>query len=373
MNKKLLTGLLAAVSVVSLVACGGNSSSEQPSSEPVSSEVSSEDKNDKVLEDTTHHSWVIQGDNEIKDPETGEWINNAWHGGAGKTNEQYQKSALSATSINAVKAIDAKLGEALESKNVQYLYMGEVRLGVRKSGWTFKAIKEDGKIYVRDGSFAVKVCPVDYEEEDEVYAEDGWIPNAHTHHVESLTPSTVWYPAWQEAADENGFSWANDGGCVGQAGVYTIVVAKYKELSAADVPGYGVALVLKEAGTAATEDVEYVPPVENSFGVVGTINNWGGTADTVLVKVGAGKFEATVELAAGAEIKVRANNAWSGDAGFAALEANENFEDKGGNIGCKVAGTYKITLEVTETPSETAGVAPTIDWKTAKITITAAA
>ena len=373
MNKKLLIGLLSVVSVVSLVACGGNSSSEQPSSEPVSSEVS-EDPNDKVLEDKSHYSWVIQGDNEIKDPETGEWINNAWNGGAGKTNEQYEKSAISATSINAVKAIDATLGETLESKNVQYLYMGEVRLGVRKSGWTFKAIKEDGKIYVRDGSFAVKVCPVLYVEEDDVFTEDGWIPNAKTHHVESLTPSTVWYPTWQEAADENGFSWANDGGCIGQAGVYTIVVAKYKEVSAADVPGYGVALVLKEAGTAATEDVEYVPPVENSFGVVGTINNWGGTADTVLVKAGAGKFEATVELAAGDEIKVRANNTWgtNEDAGIAALVPNDNFEGTG-NIVCKVAGTYKITLEITETPSETAGVAPTIDWTTAKITITAAA
>jgi len=369
MNKKLLIGLLAAVSVVGLVACGGNSSSEQPSSGNPSSEVS-EDPNDKVLEDTLHHSWVIQGQHEIKDPETGEWIQNGWNG---KSDDLYAKSALTATSINAVKELDADLGAALASKNVQYLYTGEVRFGVIDAGWTYKCIKEDGKVYVRNGSYVFKVCPLTYVEEDQVFAEDGWLPDPHKAHVESLTPSTVWYPKWQEAADENGFSWANDGGCIAQAGVYTLVIAKYKEVSAADVPGYGVALVLKEAGTAATEDVEYVPPVENSFGVVGTINSWGGTADTVLVKAGEGKFEATVELPAGAEIKVRANNAWDGDAGFAALEANENFEDKGGNIGCKVAGTYKITLEVTETPSETAGVAPTIDWSTAKITITAAA
>ena len=104
----------------------------------------------------------------------------------------------------------------------------------------------DGKVWERNQGYAVKAIIEDYIEEDDVWSDYQWISDPKTAHLEALTPDTLFVPVWQEKADENGFSWSNDPVCIGKAGVYTIVVAQYKNASSADTPGYGMALILKE-------------------------------------------------------------------------------------------------------------------------------
>ena len=77
-------------------------------------------------------------------------------------------------------------------------------------------------------------------------------------------------------------------------------------------------------------------PVE--FGVVGTINNWGGDgADTAMTKVDEeiAFISEAIDFAAGAEIKVRYNNTWDlGDIGNA----------EGGNVKVEAAGSKKVKV-----------------------------
>lgn len=317
MNKKLLTSLLAVSCLVGLAACG-------PKDEP--------------LADTDHAAWVVAGENEVKDAE-GNWVANSW----GENDNNH----LTATTVSAVTEISEAVGAKLAEKDLKCLYMGEVRLGVVESVTWKKCIMSDGKVWERNQGYAVKAIIEDYIEEDDVWSDYQWISDPKTAHLEALTPDTLFVPVWQEKADENGFSWSNDPVCIGKAGVYTIVVAQYKNASSADTPGYGMALILKEEAETNNEDKLYVAPTENTFGIVGTINNWGGSADVALTKVADGKYEGTITLAAGDKIKVRANSSWDNSWGFAALEANDAFvADTDGNIEVVTAGSYKVTLTV---------------------------
>ena len=329
MNKKLLTGLLAVSCLVGLSSCGGYSK--------------------EVLADAEHHSWVIHGNNEIKD-ENGEWIANGWNG---KDSALYKASAMTPTSVRAVSEVSEEVAAKLDTKNLKNLYMGEVRLGCLASGWTSNAIKADGKIYQRDGSYCLKAAIMDYIEEDDNYSEFQWISDPKTAHVESLTPETLFYPVWQETADANGFSWKSDPVCIGEAGVYTFIVAQYTEASAPGVPGYGAALVLKEAGTAAKEDVVIETPFADlskaNVGIIGGFadNNW--ASDVAKLTYSDGKLVGTVTVAEGTSFKFRANDAWDASWGFASLATNADFEDDGGNIKAKVAGTYNVEMTIAPT------------------------
>lgn len=329
MNKKVLTSLLAVSCLVGLSSCGGY------------------DK--KVLADTEHHSWVIHGNNEIKDAE-GNWVANGWNG---KESALYEASAMTATSVKAVSEVSEAVAEALATKELKCLYMGEVRLGAIASGWTANAIKADGKIYQRDGSYAIKAAIMDYIEEDDNYSEFQWLSDPKTGYVESLTPETLFYPVWQETPDINGFSWGSNPVCIGEAGVYTFIMAQYTNASAPGAPGYGAALVLKEAAEAATEDVEILTPFADlsavSVGAIGSFadNNW--ASDVTKLTVSEGKLVGQVTVAEGTSFKFRANDAWDFSWGYSALEANEDFEDDGGNIKAKVAGTYNVEMTIAPT------------------------
>ena len=301
--KKLLILLLAIVVVLSFTACGA-----------------------KALADTTHELWVAHGQFLLADG-----TQNGWNG---KDTALYEKSALKAIALKDVKAISEELFNTLSGKDVKYLYTIDLTFGTNDAGWSSRFLK-DGKLYNANGSYCFKIaqCTSDVDGDTKVYAEDQWISDPKTAYVEALTPSTVFYPTWQEEKDENGFSWADNPVVTGGAGTYTLVIAQYTNVSAAGQPGYGVGLVLKEAkeGVAYTE-----VPAEHTYGIVGSFESsgWADGKDIPMTANGENTWTGEVTLKAGDEFKVRVDGNWAVSYGPA----------EGGNFKVDADGTYIVTL-----------------------------
>lgn len=283
-------------------------------------------KKAEPLADKDHALWTAHGQYLLADGTP-----NSWNG---KDSELYEKAALTAITLEDVKKISEDLYKTLQGKNVKYLYTIDLIFGTNDAGWTTKCLIGD-KLYLANGSYAFKIaqCSVDKDGDNVVYAEDQWISDPKTAYAESLTPDTVFYPAWQEEADENGLSWADNPAVIGGAGLYTLVIAQYKSVSAAGNPGFGVGLVLKEAkdGIPYEEIVEWVP-ADHSYGIIGDFNNWGG--DVTMEPAGDNAWAGEVELTAGQGFKVRADGAWDFSWGTA----------DGGNLTCDADGTYVVTI-----------------------------
>lgn len=306
--KKVLVMLLAAVLILSFAAC------TQKAPEP--------------LADSEHELWVAHGQFLLADG-----TQNAWNG---KDASLYEASALKAIALDDVKAISEDLYTALSKKEVKYLYTIDLIFGTNDAGWTTNFLK-DGVLYKANGSYAFKIaqCTSDVDGDTKVYSEAQWISDPHTANVESLTPATAFYPVWQEEADENGFSWASNPVVTGGAGLYTVVVAQYKNASAAGQPGFGVGLVLKEAKEGiAYEEIKTFVPADHTYGIVGSFESsgWADGKDTAMTADG-DKWVGEIELKAGDELKVRADGAWDYSWG----NGSENFK-------VEADGTYVVTL-----------------------------
>jgi hypothetical protein len=308
--KKIIVMLLAVVLVLSAVAC-----TQQP----------------KVLADTEHELWVAHGQFKLADG-----TENSWNG---KDASLYEKSALKAISLDDVKAISADLYNTLSGKEVKYLYTIDLILGTNDAGWNTNFLK-DGVLYKANGSYAFKIaqCNSEVDGDTKVYSEAQWISDPHTAHVESLTPKTAFYPVWQEEADANGFSWASNPVAIGGAGLYTLVVAQYKNASSATQPGFGVGLVLKEAKDGiAYEEIKTFVPGDHTYGIVGSFeaSGWADGKDVAMTADGTNKWVGEVELKANDELKVRADGKWD----------NAWGTSDGGNIKVEADGTYVVTIE----------------------------
>lgn len=236
-----------------------------------------------------------------------------------------------------LKAIDENLYKTLSEKGVKYLYTIDLLFGTNDAGWTTNFFR-DGKMYRANGSYAFKIaqCNADVDGENKVYSEDQWISNPHNAYAESLTPNTMFMPVWQEEKDEHGFSWADNPVVIGGAGLYTLVIAQYNTASAPNQPGFGIALIQKEAkdGIAYEEIVEYVPG-DHTYGIVGSFegSNWGEGADVAMSADGENTWTGEVELKAGDEFKVRADGDWI-----------NSWGDGDNNFKCEADGTYVVTI-----------------------------
>ena len=301
--KKVLAIVLALVMVMSFAACG------KP----------------KALADETHEAWVAHGQYLLADGTENSW--------GGKSTELYEKSALTAISLNDVKKIDQALYDVLSKKDVKYLYTIDLIFGTNDAGWSAKFVK-DGKVCKANGSYAFKVaqCTAEVDGSNKVYSEDQWISDPKTAYVESLTPDTVFYPTWQEEADEYGLSWADNPVVTGGAGLYTLVIAQYTNASAPGAPGYGVGLVLKEA----KEGIPYVEgfvPADHTYGIIGSFEGSGWNTDVAMEAAGENSWTGEVTLKSGDEFKVRADGAW-----------NDSWGDGEGNLVAEADGTYVVTI-----------------------------
>ena len=328
--KKFLAALLVIAMIFALAACGGAKPAEQ--SAPAPAEAPAEEAAGPLV-DEGHAAWVAHGQFLLADG-----TENSWNG---KDSALYEASSLKAISLEDVKAIDEGLYNTLSGKEVKYLYTIDLLFGTNDAGWTTRCIIGD-KLYKANGSYAFKIaqCSVDKDGDNVVYAEDQWISDPKTAYAESLTPDTVFYPAWQEESDENGFSWADNPAVIGGAGLYTLVIAQYKNVSAAGAPGFGVGLVLKEAkdGIPYEEILEYIPE-DHTYGIIGSFagSNWGNDGDDVAMEAAGDKvWSGEVELKVGDEFKVRADNdsAWTYNWGPA----------DGGNFKAEADGTYVVTI-----------------------------
>ena len=308
--KKIIVMLLAVVLVLSAVAC-----TQQP----------------KVLKDDTHELWVAHGQYLLADG-----TQNGW---GEKDAALYEASALKAIALDDVKAISEELYNTLSGKEVKYLYTIDLLFGTNDAGWPTNCLI-DGVLYKANGSYAFKIaqCSSDMDGETKVYSVDQWISDPHTAYVESLTPKTVFYPVWQEEADQYGFSWAANPVVIGGAGLYTLVIAQYKNASAAGQPGYGVGLVLKEKKDGiAYEEIKTFVPGDHTYGIVGSFeaSGWAEGKDVAMTADGTNKWVGEVELKANDELKVRADGKWDNSWGTA----------DGGNIKVEADGTYVVTIE----------------------------
>ena len=305
--KKFVALLLAALMALSLAACSA-----------------------KPLKDEAHYSWVAHGQFLLADG-----TENSWNG---KDTALYEKSALKAISLSDVKAINADLYKTLSAKEVKYLYTIDLLFGTNDAGWTSNFMK-DGKKYRANGSYCFKIaqCNVDQDGDTKVYAEDQWISDPKTAYAEALTPDTVFYPTWQEEKDADGFSWADNPVVTGGPGLYTLVIAQYKATSAPGTPGYGVALILKEAkGEKDYEEIIPYVPADHTYGIVGSFegSGWGEGPDVAMEAAGDGVWTGEVEVKAGDEFKVRADGAW-----------DYNWGNGDDNFVADADGTYVVTIK----------------------------
>ena len=312
--KKLLALILALLMVASLAACG-NTPAAEPAAEPA------------VLADEAHAAWVAHGQFLLADG-----TQNSWNG---KDSEIYEASSLTAIALDDVKAIDEGLYNALAAKEVKYLYAIDLLFGTNDAGWTTDCLI-NGAMHKANGSYAFKIaqCTVDVDGDNKVYAEDQWISDPKTAHAESLTPDTLFMPVWQEEADENGFSWASNPVVIGGAGLYTLVIAQYKNASSPDAAGFGIGLVLKEAkdGIAYEEILEWIA-ADHTYGIIGGFNDW--SDDVAMEPAGDNVWTGEVELTAGTEFKVRADGAW---------DYSWGAED-GSNCSVDADGIYVVTID----------------------------
>ena len=319
MKKRIFLVALASLAVVGMTSCGY----------------------DKKVREDSEATWVMHGNYLLSDGETV----NGWNG---KKNELYEASKMTATSVAEVAEYAQEVADVLKGKSIKYLYAGEAVFGLNDAGWTANfSIGED--LFQANGSYAFKVARCLYDAAEDVYAEDQWIPNPKTANVESLTPDTYFVPVWQETPDRFGFSWGSNPVVIGGAGKYKMIVAQYTDVSAAGVPGYGVAAVKLEDGAENEKAQKYVKleefkPAEHTFGVVGNFAGTNFDKDVAMTASADGKsYSAEVALKAGDQFKVRADGAWK--FGWAPSKAVEGvFTLGGGNAVAAVDGTYVVTI-----------------------------
>ena len=321
MKKRIFLVALASLAVVGMTSCGY----------------------DKKVKEDSEATWVMHGNYLLSDGETV----NGWNG---KTNELYEASKMTATSVAEVAEYAKEVADVLKGKSIKYLYAAEAVFGLNDAGWTTNFLRGED-LYQANGSYAFKVARCLYDAAEDVYAEDQWIPDPKTANVESLTPDTYFVPVWQETPDRFGLSWASDPVVIGGAGKYKMIVAQYTDVSAAGVPGYGIAAVKLEDGAENEKAQKYVKleefkPADHTFGVVGSFEDskWADGKDVAMKASADGKsYSAEVTLKAGDQFKVRADGAWK--FGWAPSKAVEGvFTLAGGNAVAAVDGTYVITI-----------------------------
>ena len=314
--KKLFSVALGLALVLGMAACASNNGGNSKKS-----------YSDKVLanEDYSYHA-------------TGGW--DTWS--ATKENK------MEATSIAEVAKVDEALADKLVEKDPEFLYVKTgIELGTKDGGFNAK-FKKDGKIYSANGSYTVKSIRATYEEEDQKYVNDQWIPDPHTAQAEALT-ANIFFPTYQEAADEDGFEWSQNPVVTAGAGVYTLYVAQYK--AGVEGAGYGFGLVKtaeKESEYTYEEvknlDVQYV----SLIGSFAASENW--SKDVDLTKGETAWTINNVTLAADDQVKVRLNHNWDDPSfGFDALDTASAtlFTNADGNMKVTAAGVYNFSVALT--------------------------
>jgi len=340
--KKILTTAFALGILLSLTACG---TSKQEDSKPVDS--GSSESGEKVLADKDSYAWALHGEFVLSDGS-----NNGWNG---KDNELYEKSTMTAISLEEAGRIDADLGAALAGKQVKHLYkyVG-AEFGTREDVTRKIRVKKDGKFYYANASLSFKAVKLNYDAEEEVYAETQWIYDPKTAHAEVLA-GDMFIPTWQEQPDEDDFTWASDGAILSGPGVYTVVIAEYNVAVGPTTPNYGIAVIKTEEkeGHDYEEILDWVA-TEHTYGVIGDFdgNSWASdqaamnrVGETLVWKASA------VEIKKDKGFKVRADGDWTNSWGYDKVNTTASSDKvtnpDNGNITVNADGVYDIAIDWT--------------------------
>ena len=324
MSKKLFFGALALAVVGLLASCnsskGGNTTGGEKEYDAT------------VKADIDHAAWCVAGQVAVGD----DTHLTAW--------DYSENGTMTATSLAGVAEVSTDLADTLEGLGVAALYKLEhVRLGTTDAGWNTSFLGDDGEVKTVNGSRALKVITCNYDDEDDVYSVDEWIPQVGARFCDSLTPSTYWMLPRYEEADENGFSW--DGNPAAKAaGQYTVIAAKYTTPHA-DSDGnsalFGIGLVKEDVEVKDIDADKVATPIE-SVELIGGFNSWADAGVLAFTQDG-NTFTLTAELPAG-PVKARLNSSWKVSYGFADLTDGASLAtNSDGNIGLE-AGTYTFSI-----------------------------
>ena len=257
---------------------------------------------------------------------------------------------MTAVSINQVGEKDSALADLLAKKNVKYLYMVEgLEFGSTSAGWTTNC-KIDGELKVADACYTLKSIRATYNEEDDAFINDQWISDPKTAHAESLTPSTMFFPTWQEEADAEGFAWDQNPVVIGGAGTYTFVVAQYKNASSAKKAGFGFAL-LKTADNP--DGIEYQEKwVFDHYRLVGSLAEatWDTNSTAAALQFNAENaidytFRADDEFQV-IEANAKGAGTWTGQKGSSAVDTEASATDVLDLTGDNIKVTSAVSLHI---------------------------
>lgn len=151
--------------------------------------------------------------------------------------EQVGKKVMTATSVAEIAKVSKDAAKKLASKsNIKALYKFEGIQIKDDAEWKVNAMV-NGEKKEFNGSHAVKVVVA-----TPAKALTQFVSDPHTAHTEALTDN-FFVPIWQEALDENGFSWADNTVITSEKGTYTILFAEYGAASTPDTVQYGLGAV----------------------------------------------------------------------------------------------------------------------------------
>lgn len=317
MKSKLLSAVLGCALVMGLAACGGDPA-------PSYSE--------KVLADADHNCYVVMGDNAVG--ETDEVAKDlAW--------DYTEQGKMTATSVLEISKKNVPLANTLNEKPLAALYYLEnVRLGTKLASWTSKCVKGQ-EVLELNGSYCVKTGSVNYDPEDDVYSVDEWIPSPE-HYTENLTPASLYMPPHSEEKDAAGND-HNANPMAFECGLYTVVVARYSK--AVGDSFFGLGLIKTQSLLPPTPPQTYVVDHLSVVGVIGGEADW--DMGIRMVEVDTNAYMTILDLKAGDQIKVRANDAWDYSWGAGVLAAGEGYIDNDENITIEADGSYALGIELT--------------------------
>lgn len=215
--KKLVTILMVAVLAVSCICVFAACEKGEP------------------LADTEGYRYVITG-------QWADWANVADPDDPSKLREdgKFEMEAI-AVSDKRVKSIRDQLDD------VKLLYIAEHEFTNNKNGdeweagWSVTyALTEGAEPITVDGNMAIKIIKTKYETlGDESSWSAGWIPDAGSTTVKSLTPSTFYMPPHSETPTYEGSGAWNDNPIALEAGTYYVVFAAYTNGT------FGIGLIAK--------------------------------------------------------------------------------------------------------------------------------
>ena len=174
-------------------------------------------------------SWVIQGDNMLKDFTINYWLD--------KPLELTNRTAMRRTSISEVRSFSPSLASTFENRGVRSIFRFDgLVLGGRQDIEWAETFYLNGELLTIPGSYCFKITKLTMVDEEgslyDSYFSSFWIPDGGFCHTENLTPDTMYW-------DNEQMQYNNP--CAKEKGVYTVIACQFN--GGIDNGTYGIGLI----------------------------------------------------------------------------------------------------------------------------------